>query len=81
MYYYKKGGTYIATDVQDITAAEISEQEYQAIRAIIDGKPTAGEGYDYRLNSDMEWERYDIPEPGDELTAEEALGIIIGGTA
>lgn len=63
---------------------EITEQEYAEILAVIRNKPTARDGYDYRLKADLVWEDYKLPpvEPADDdLTADEALDIILGGTA
>lgn len=53
---------------------EITEQEYSEILATISNKPTAREGYDYRLKTDMTWEEYELPpiEP-EPLTEGEAL--------
>ena len=65
------------------TSEEITEAEYNRIKAIIDNRPTAPEGYGYRLTESLEWELYELPpaEEDTELTAEEALEIIVGGTA
>lgn len=54
--------------------AEITEQEYAEILAVIRDKPTAQEGHDYRLKTDMTWEEYELPpvEP-EPLTDEKAL--------
>ena len=62
---------------------EITEAEYNEIMAIIQNHPTA-EGKGYRLKADLTWEEYDLPpepEPSDEdeISAEEALDIILGG--
>ena len=62
---------------------EITETEYNEIMAIIQNHPTA-EGKGYRLKTDLTWEEYDLPpepEPSDEdeISAEEALDIILGG--
>lgn len=47
---------------------EITEQEYAEILATIRNKPTAREGFDYRLKTDLTWEEYErtVPEPVDE---------------
>lgn len=62
---------------------EITEQEYAAILAIIRSRPTAREGFDYRLKTDLTWEEYampPVPDPADEdISADEALDIILGG--
>lgn len=53
---------------------EITESEYNAILDIIRNKPTAREGYNYRLKTDLTWEEYELPpiEP-EPLTDEESL--------
>ena len=53
---------------------EITEQEYAEILAVIRDKPTAREGYDHRLKTDLTWEEYALPpiEP-EPPTDEEAL--------
>ena len=46
---------------------EITEAEYNTILNLIHNKPTAPEGYDYRLKDDtLEWELYELPEPIEE---------------
>ena len=80
MFYYKKGGTYMASHTAIPTADEISKEEYDRIKAIIDNRPTAPDGFAYRLTAEMEWELYEIPTDADpELTEAEALEIILGG--
>lgn len=58
---------------------EISEDEYNAIIEIVKTCPTAPDGYAYRLKTDITWELYELPIVEEELTAEEALAIILGG--
>lgn len=64
---------------------EITEAEYNNILGIIRNGPTAHGTYSYRLKSDLTWERWEppvTPEDDDpDLTAEEALDIILGGGA
>lgn len=62
---------------------EITEAEYNQILSIIQNRPQS-EGKGYRLKADLTWEEYDLPpepEPSeeDEISAEEALGILLGG--
>lgn len=40
---------------------KITETEYDNILQIIRSKPTAPDGYDYRLTEDLEWELYELP--------------------
>lgn len=60
---------------------EITEAEYNRIKAIIDSRPTAPDGYGYRLTENLEWELYEIPVEDDdpEISEAEALDIILGG--
>lgn len=60
---------------------EITEQEYNAIMAIIQNKPKWEGTTDYHLRTDLTWEAYErVPEPqSDEIDAEEALSILTGG--
>ena len=49
-------------------------------------RPTPPDGYDYRLRADtLEWELVELPPAPDpmeqEIPAEEALSIILGGTS
>lgn len=62
--------------------AEITSEEYNSILARIRAKPAAPEGYEYQLSDDFEWTLRELP-PDDgteeELSAEDALNIILGG--
>lgn len=62
---------------------EITAEEYNRVLSLLRQKPTAPEGYGYRFTDADEWELYELPAEEDdpELTAEEALEIIVGGTA
>lgn len=61
---------------------EISEAEYNEIMAVIQSCPQA-EGKGYKLKADLTWEEYDLPpvvvSDDDELSADEALEILLGG--
>lgn len=65
------------------TGTAISEDEYNSILAAIQSCPSAQNGFGYRLKTDLTWELYELPvtaeEADPELTAEEALDIILGG--
>lgn len=41
--------------------AAITEAEYNRIKSIIDNRPSAPEGYGYRLTHNLEWELYELP--------------------
>lgn len=63
--------------------AEITEAEYNRIKAIIDNRPTAPDGYGYKLTDSLEWELYELPTGGpEELTETEekarAYDILMG---
>lgn len=61
---------------------EITAEEYERIKKAISASPTPPEGYDYRLRDDLTWEEYELPpiDPADdEISADEALSIILGG--
>ena len=50
---------------------KITEAEYNHILTIIRNKPTAPEGYGYRLTDNLEWELYELPV--EEVSVEEVL--------
>lgn len=60
---------------------EITEAEYNTIMAVIQQKPVWENNIDYHLKADHTWEPYErIPEePSDDIGAEEALDILMGG--
>lgn len=62
---------------------EITEAEYNHIKTIVDGRPTAPEGFGYRLTAGLEWELYELPPAeSDEMTETEekalAYDILMG---
>lgn len=79
MFYYKKGSSYIASDSEIMNAESISKSEYDRVKAIVDNRPPAGEGYSYRLDSNLEWKFYEVPIVEEELSEEETLAILMGG--
>ena len=86
MRYYKiVNGDYLLAVGTGNGGEEITEAEYNNIMDVIRSSHTAPEGYGYRLKSDLTWELYELPviaeETDPELTAEEALDIILGGGA
>ena len=75
MGYYKTiDNSYIISIGTGSGGTEITEQEYAEVLAVIRNKPTARDGYDYRLKTDLTWEEYALPpiEP-EPPTDEEAL--------
>ena len=79
MFYYKQGSTYVASSTEIAGAEAVSQQEYGRVKAIVDQRPVPPDGYGYRLTADLTWELYELPADDPELTAEEALDIILGG--
>lgn len=61
---------------------EITESEYSEILAVIRNKPTARDGYDHRLKTDLTWEEYELPhvepEPPTDEDKAEAYDILMG---
>ena len=62
---------------------EITAEEYENILTIIRSRPTAEVGYGYRLKTDLAWELVELPpvSEDEEISADEALKIILGGEA
>jgi hypothetical protein len=62
---------------------EITAEQYDEIQIMLRNRPTAPEGYGYRLTEDLQWELYELPpvevEEDPELSAEEVLDIIVNG--
>lgn len=82
MRYYKIiDSGYIISVGSGFGGTEITEQEYAEILTIIRNKPTARDGYDYRLKTDLTWESYKIdpPDPDPDIDDAEALNILLGG--
>ena len=63
MYQKNTENGYIVSIVKGVSVGNITEAEYQAIKDIIRNKPTAEQGFDYRLLEDLTWELYRLPEP------------------
>lgn len=64
-----------------IVAVEKSDSNYEDVLNAINNRPTAPDGYGYRLREDLTWEQYELPvveETEEELTNEEAYNIIMG---
>ena len=52
---------YIVSIVKGVTLGNITEEEYNRIRAVILKKPEAEVGFDYLLKEDLTWETYKKP--------------------
>lgn len=82
MRYYKKiENDYIHVIGTGPGGEEITQEEYENILSAIRNRPTPDPGYDYRLRVDLTWALVEAPaEPvDDEISADEALDIILGG--
>ena len=85
MRYYKQisNGYILAIGTGD-GEIEINETEYNSIVSVLQSRRTS-ETQVYRLRADLTWEAYDLPpapEPSDddEISNEEALNILLGGS-
>lgn len=59
--------------------AEITAEKYNEILAILRNRPTAPEGYGYRLTESLEWELYELPvveEVEEDATEEDYLAAL-----
>ena len=84
MKYYKiiENNCIVAVGVET-GGTEITGTEYNTIMSLIHDKPEAPAGYGYHLRTDLTFELYELPAVEDidpELTGEEALDIILGGS-
>ena len=85
MVYYKQlSDNYILAIGTGPGGTEITETEYNSSLSVIQSCPTS-ETQGYRLRADLTWEAYDLPpepEPSDddEISNEEALNILLGGS-
>ena len=57
------------TDCQ--TGEIITEREYEYLREILLTRPSAPDGFAYRLTAELEWELYEVPIEEQELTETE----------
>lgn len=80
-YYKYICGGYIVSIGIGGGGTEISEAEYNEILAVIRAKPERTDTTDYKLTVDLTWEPFPVDPPSDEIDAEEALSIIMGGAA
>lgn len=74
---------YILAIGEGVNGKEISREEYDNILSVIRDRPTAQNGYEYRLKENLTWELFevdDIPEEDGEISDSDALSIITGGT-
>lgn len=57
---------------------EIIENQYNEILAMLRNRPTAPEGFSYRLTKELEWELYELPveEAEEEATEEDFMAAL-----
>ncbi len=87
MYAINKEGGYIIGVVAGVSAANgnATEEEYLAVKALLENVPTAPDGYYYRLREDLEWELCAEPAPeipeeateADYMAALRELGVLL----
>lgn len=72
----------VCTSASRFDTNEIDEDTAKQLFGILANRPTPPAGFGYRLKADLTWEQYELPaaDPDPDLTAEEALSIIMGGT-
>lgn len=83
-YYKNIEGDYITAIGTGNGGVEITYEEYENILHVIRNRHTTSAGYDYRLKTDLTWELVEVPvvtDEDDEISADEALDIILGGEA
>ena len=64
MRYFKVLDNGYIAGVQTVSSdggGNITESEYNEILSIIHNRPTAPDGYGYRLREDLTWELYELP--------------------
>lgn len=87
MRYYKniEDGYIVSVEARRSHASgiEITAEEYATILDMLRNPPEAPEGYGYRLTEDLQWELEVLPtvDEDPEISAEEALAIILGGNS
>ena len=82
-YYKQTDNGYITSIGTGGGGTDISKAEYNNIISVIQSKPQRSGNMDYRLKEDLTWESYERidPDPADaEISAEEALNILLGKT-
>lgn len=81
MYWKQSINGYVTAIGTGKGSEEITETQYNEILSLLQSRPIAEEGFDYRLTADLQWELYEVPiaEESDEITDEEALDILLGG--
>jgi hypothetical protein len=71
-YYKNIEDGYISAIGTGIGDVEITQEEHENILSVIQSKPVAETGYDYRLRTDLTWELVEAPIVEDDAEATEA---------
>lgn len=75
MFYKNVENGYITMFGQGKGADAITQEEYEILKETVKNRPTAPDGFDYRLREDLTWEMYELPKPelviDEEATAED----------
>lgn len=69
MFITKKDGYIVAFGKEE---TEKATEEYNRLTEVMQSKPIAEIGYDYRLKEDLTWELYELPIIEEEPTEDEA---------
>lgn len=83
-YYKNIAGEYITAIGTGTGGEPITQDEYDAIMAVIRSRPETDAGFDYMLRTDLTWELAELPpqpdEPEEDETEAKAIGydIIVG---
>ena len=72
----KEQGIVLGVGIAQHSGEEITETQYNEILSMLSNRPTAPDGFAYRLTAEVEWELYELPileEPQLTETEEKAL--------
>lgn len=65
-------GVVLGVGMAEHVGEEITENQYNEILSMLSNRPTAPDGFAYRLTAELEWELYEAPVEEDEAEATEA---------
>lgn len=66
MYRMYVNNGYIVSVAHNVANGNITDEQYRNIQEAIRCKPTAPQGFDYRLTEELVWELYKLPQGVDE---------------
>ena len=80
----KENGIILGVGIAEHSGGEITETQYNEILFMLRNRPTAPDGFAYRLTKELAWELYELPAIEPELTETEekalAYDILTGVT-